>query len=298
MKKYVSIDVGGTAIKYALMNESGQILEKGETPTSVTGADEYVTKLLEIYDRFGNEAEGMALSAPGKVNSESGYFETGGALKFMDGVNLREKIREVKNIPFTAANDARCAALAELWKGSMRGVRNGAVMTLGTGIGGALILNGELYEGSTFSAGEFSTIPVHWDREFDRHACWYRQQGVGYFSKRYAEKIGSDPDQMNGRILFNEAAEGKPEALEALKEYCDSLASGIYGLQVILDLEKIAIGGGISRQPLLFEILNRSMDELYEEAHGFPASRPSIVSCEFTSDANLIGALYHHLRTA
>lgn len=296
MKKYTVIDVGGTAIKYALLSQDGEILDKGETPTDVKDVDSYADLLVSLFEKYGDQAEGLAMSAPGKIDSVQGYFHTGGALKFMNGVNLKDEIWKRKEIPFCCANDAKCAAAAEVWKGSMQGVRNGAVLTLGTGIGGALILNGKMYEGSTFSAGEFSTIPLHWNAKYDRHACWYQQQGVGYLSRRYAEATGADPASVNGRVLFADVLAGKEEACKALKNYCDSLAAGLYGLQAILDLEKIAVGGGISRQEILLETLRESMQETFAEAHGYPASMPEVTACTFSSDANLVGALYYYLQ--
>lgn len=295
MRKFAAIDVGGTAIKYALISESAEILEHGEVPTDVKDLNSYVSLLISIYEKYEDQAEALVMSAPGKIDSKTGFFYTGGALKFMDGVNLKDEILKRKSMKFCVANDGRCAAFAELWKGSMQGVNNGIVMTLGTGIGACLILNGKPYEGSTSAAGEVSTIPLHWDRKYDRHQLWYRQQGVGYLSARYAEMTGADTQTINGRILFSDYQEGKKEAAEVLKQYCDSLAAGIFGLQAILDLERVAIGGGISRQKVLFELLDSSLDETFAEAHGFPEARPAIVPCTFTSDANMIGALYNYL---
>lgn len=113
--------------------------------------------------------------------------------------------------------------------------------------------------------------------------------------KRYALKKNESPENLNGRIFFENANLGEKEALEVLDEYCLGLATGIFGLQLILDVEKVAIGGGISKQPLLIEKINQKVDEVWRAAGPNPALRPEITACKFGNDANLIGALYHYL---
>lgn len=103
---------------------------------------------------------------------------------------------------------------------------------------------------------------------------------------------------MDGIQIFDRANKGEEAVLKALKEFTDTLAVQIYNLNVILDLDVVAIGGGISKQPLLLEYLNRSMNELMEH-HPIRkitpyVPKPEITNCKFYNDANLIGALYHY----
>ena len=200
-------------------------------------------------------------------------------------------------VDFAVENDAKAAAAAEIWKGSMQGVSNGTVIVLGTGIGGAVIIDGKVYRGSTFAAGEYSGIPTTLlSGKYDPTKMWARVNGVGIMCDNYAKKLGVDPEGMNGRILFTDANEGKQEALDAIDEYCESLAAGIVSLQFVLDVERVAIGGGISKQPLLMESLHKKLHAYYDEAGAFmPATLPEVVTCEFGNDANMIGALYHYL---
>ncbi len=298
MSNYLTIDVGGTNIKYALMNENAEIKEKGEVPTPYDGLDTFIETLKGIYDNYADEKiEAIAMSAPGKIDSNTGYFYTSGALNYINNINLKDRLKDVIPVEFAVENDAKAAALAEVWKGSMKDVSNGTIIVLGTGIGGAIIIDGKVYRGSTFAAGEYSLLPTYFSKgKFDTKSMWARKNGVGVLVENYAEKIGEDPKKLDGRILFAAANEGKPEALEAIEEYCETLASGIMSLQFALDVQRVAIGGGISKQPVLLNILKKAIEGHYSYLVGaLPASIPEIVPCKFGNDANMIGALYHYL---
>lgn len=297
MSRFVTIDTGGTAIKYALMDENAVIYDQGEVPTPYTGLADYVDVLAEIYDKYADEdIEAVCMSAPGKIDASRGYFHTGGALFYMSGVDLASALKERIPVYFCVENDAKAAALAELWKGSMQGVSNGIVLVLGTGIGGAIIIDGKLYRGTTFAAGEFSAIPLNWGTRFPNSGSWSDINGVPGLVKNYAWAVDANPAEMNGRILFEAANTGDAAALAELQWYCETLATGIAGLQSILDVEKVAIGGGISRQPLLEETLRTVLHAGYERQPFFyPGSEPEVVTCQFASDANMVGALYHYL---
>lgn len=298
MAFYLTVDVGGTNVKYALMTDQTEIIEKGEYPTPMEGGlDEFITDLKEVYDRYKGKAEALVMSAPGKIDSQKGHFYTSGALGYIDGIDLGDRLHEAGiDIPFAVENDAKSAALAEMWKGSMKGISDGVVMVLGTGIGGAIIINGKLYRGHTFSAGEFSGIPVHLNHfPYQMDEMWAKQNGVGFMVADYAARTNKEPTRLNGKILFHDANEGNKEALASIDHFCEGLAAGIISLQFALDAERFAIGGGISKQPLLMESLHKKINEYYATAIDMPASIPEIVPCTFGNDANMIGALYHYL---
>ncbi len=296
MRKFLAIDVGGTYIKYALMDEEANIQEQGQEPTPRTTLEDFVDVIGGLYDKYEGQIEAIVMAAPGRIDAGKGYFYTSGALKYIGECDMAGLLRERCPITFTVENDAKAAALAELWKGSMKGVKNGIVMTLGTGIGGALIINGALYRGTTFAAGEFSGISTMWEETYDSHKSWSNSQSTSGLVKRYADLKYVPYDSVNGHVFFERANAGEEEALEILDRYCTGLATGIYSLQLAFDAQKVAIGGGISKQPILIETLNRKMDEIFasDSCRHTPATRPEIVACEFGNDANLIGALYHY----
>ncbi len=297
MANYLTVDVGGTNIKYAVMNDKIEILEKGEIPTPYEGLEVFIDTIVELYKKyesFGIEA--LAMSAPGKIDANNGYFYTSGALKYISGVNLKDRLAERIPVPFAVENDAKAAALAELWMGSMHGITNGSVIVLGTGIGGALIIGGKLYRGSTFAAGEYSCVSSRLDLPYDRDHNWANLNGVGHMVEAYEKMVNAEKGSLNGRDLFTKANEGQPEALKAIEDYCKCLATAIISLQTILDVQRVSIGGGISRQPVLLDTLKRVINEINAPfADHVPYTLPDIQPCSFGNDANMIGALYHYL---
>jgi predicted NBD/HSP70 family sugar kinase len=299
MTQYLAVDVGGTNIKYAAMDENAEILEKGEYATPMEdGLNGFLKVLHTIYANHGRDAKAVVMSAPGRIDADTGYFYTSGALKYIDKVNLKERVKEFISVPFAVENDAKAAALAELWKGSMQGIQNGIVMTLGTGIGGAVIIDGRLYRGSTFAAGEFSGMPTDYSHApYDLGSMWAVENSVLHLVADYAQRTHQDPKKCNGRILFDAANKNDPDALAAIDNFCQHLAAGIMNLQFVLDVQKIAIGGGISKQPILIASLKKQIHAYYDTAaeQGMPACIPEITACTFGNDANMIGALYHYL---
>ncbi len=297
MRKFLSIDVGGTNIKYALMEEDASILEKGEVPTPKTNLEDFLQIVCNLYDQYKDQdIQAIVMAAPGRIDNVNGYFYTGGALPYLYEVDMKKLLEKRIPVSFSVINDAKAAASAELAYGSMKGIQTGSVLTLGTGIGGSVIINGKVHNGPTGAAGEFSGIPSVWAKKVDcTEQCWADVNGVGALLKYYGQEKGIDPHSINGRIFFEAVNEGEPEALAALEKYTSILAGGLYMLQFVLDCERIAIGGGISAQPALLQSLNNSMDELFSHVPSFfPVTRPEIVVCQHRNDANLIGALENY----
>ena len=154
---YAVIDVGGTFTKYAVMTAEGEFLRKGKIPTETEDLDRFLGSIAGIYeDAAAKEGEiaGVALSMPGFLDVETGYAYNGGGVYCVKEMNLIEALQERIPVPVTMENDARCAALAELWHGNLAGCQNAAALILGTGVGGGIIVNGEILRGKHFVAGE------------------------------------------------------------------------------------------------------------------------------------------------
>lgn len=300
--KYLVIDVGGTFIKYALMNENADILEKSkvQTPNNKNHTlEDYLGVLDSIFRRYDGLVEGIAISAPGVLDSDTGYCYSGGALSYVSGQNMVELLELRCNVPVTIENDGKCAALAEMWKGSQKHVKNGIVLVLGTAVGGGLIINGELYKGIHFSAGEFSYVAVEDDHVDEADGYWGHTNGAAALARYASKETGIPQEELDGVRIFELADKGDEKILKALDNYAKRLAVQIYNLQVILDVELISIGGGISQQPLLLEFIRKNLEELCErhpfrKLSGFIPT-PVVTNCRFFNDSNLIGALYHFL---
>lgn len=295
--RFLVIDVGGSAIKFALMDTSAAILEKDEVPTPLTGLSDYLQTLETIYRRYEGQVCGIAMSAPGAIDSDTGYFYTGGMLQeFIHDINLQELLEERCGVPVRIENDAKCAALAEAWTGSLKDCMDGVVIVLGTGVGGGIIKDGRVHKGRNFTAGELSFLIVGDDLTDDRSYMANLGGTVG-LKTLAAEAMGADPDSLDGRMIFERANAGDEAVIQAVDAFTKPLARLIYNIQIFYDPEKVAIGGGISRQPLLLELIRKNLEYIYDHMT-FPVvmgQKAEVVPCRYLNDANLVGALRHFL---
>lgn len=290
----LALDIGGTYLKYALMRRTGEILSRGKCETPRSGREALVEVIGKLWDTCGG-AEGLALSMPGMIDTERGVcLIGGGSLPYNDGFAIRQALEERCGAPVYVENDAKCAALAELSSGSLKGVKNGLVLLFGTMIGGGLILDGKLYRGSRFAAGEVSYIMTDEKRCAEKDSYWGNLCSAVRLCERYAEKKGLPAGTVDGMAFFDAVHKGDETAQSCLDTFAGDIAVRIFNLQTLLDLEKIAIGGGISEQSILIDRIRSKLDAFYAACpyKVFPAR---ITTCRFRNDANLIGALYGYV---
>ena len=296
------IDIGGTAIKYAVMDDKMQFLSHGSVPTPKTSREDLVEAIGRIYDEACEEAgagqsdvtspdsiTGIAISLAGIINVDKGLIEMGGALRYNNGFYIRDALEKRCPVPITLENDAKCAAIAEAAEGSLKDVPNGMVLIFGTMIGGALIHDHKLYRGSHYSAGEISYTITDRGGEPTFEGVWGNQCSVLRLCRLYAEKKGLPEKEVNGRIVFAGVNAGEKEALEALRIYAREIAIQIFNFQNFYDPDRFAIGGGISAQKSLVETIREELAKLYEVCPYF-VRRAEVVTCRFQNDANLYGA--------
>lgn len=293
MKYYLGIDIGGTAIKYALMNDGGDILEKKETPTPQDTLDNMLESLDQCINEYKDKISGIAISAPGRIDAKTGYFYTGGAINHYLGMTpLGEILHEKYKLPIAIDNDAKCAANAELWKGNLQDVMAGAVIIIGTGLGGGLVLNHQVWRGVHGASGEISNLSYDYQHLSDE-PFWAKINGVYGLLKPYAIKKEIPLEEVNGKIFFKALKQEDEIAKEVFDQYIGSMVSGIITMQALLDIEKFCIGGGISAQDILIDTITEKINQFFEENTWFPGIKPIIDRCYFKNDANLIGALNH-----
>lgn len=298
--KYLVFDWGGTFLKYAIMDETTSILEKSKVPSPSieASAEDLYERIDPIVMQYRNEIKGIAISMPGMLDDKTGYARTSGALKFLLGTNVAEALRDRYGLPVSIENDGKAAALAEHWKGSLKGCSNCAVVIIGTGIGGGIILRDQLLVGKDFSAGEYSFLAVDERNTDTTDGYWCRYGHVG-LSRMVASRTGEDYYTLDGIEVFRRVRNHDEHAIAALKEFTYGYAIQIYNLSVLLDLEKIAIGGGLSEDPLLMDYLNASIHSFRQRlpfgSENGHLPMAELVVCKYRNDANLIGALYHHL---
>ena len=253
-EQYLAVDVGGTSIKYGSFDRSGTLLRKDSLPKTERRYPELIDTIGQLYEKETEISGGIALSLNMIVNPETGEVY-GGSNYLMDGDSypFREKLCErCGDILVFIDKDSNAALLAELKTGNLQGAENAMAIILGTRIGMALKISGKIYRGDNCFAGEASTIMVGAACPKDPvSAIWYNFSGVPEFVRRTAEAIGEEPEQFDGKALFARI-EAKDETVTKLFDgYCDTLATQIMNLTLLLDINRIAIGGGISAQPLL-----------------------------------------------
>lgn len=292
MKKYLVLDVGGSAIKYVIMDEEKNIYERGKKPTPLDCLDSFVETIVSLSQQY-SDISGIAISMPGMINPEIGYCFTGGALTYNHDINMAELLSEHCGVRVTIGNDAKCAANAELGFGSLQDIQDGAVIILGTAIGGALIKDHKVLSGRRFGAGEFSNIITDYHKPYDGDSSWYARNGINGLLLHIQGALGTE-EHYSGEEIFEMANSGNEAVLKGLNQFCLETAVQIYNINQIFDCEKVAIGGGISAQPLLIELIKKNFDEIYNSCYASTLP-PEIVVCEYRNDANLIGALYQHL---
>ncbi len=284
-------DVGGTDIKYGLLNERADILEKGSIPACKDSLEAFLGQIKEIYDGYADKVEGVTMSMPGVIEPKTGYFHAGGAYNnIIHGINMKEQFAEFIDKPISIANDAKCAAQGELGYGSLKNYNDAIVVVLGTGVGGCLIRNKEIIYGDTLMAGEFSYILTNGRTlgSMIGHQC-----GIPGLIESVQKQLGTD-EPLNGRIIFERANNGDEKVRQGIYEYCFDVATLINNLFVIFNPQVFAIGGGISAQPLLFEMIDKAFEDIAGIYGPYYFGKPEIIACQYRNDANLIGALHNY----
>ncbi|WP_449620877.1 ROK family protein [Robertmurraya sp. Marseille-Q9965] len=293
MKNYLVFDVGGSAVKHAVMNENGEILTKGSSPSITNDFHAFRDELLKIVDVKKDifQIEGIAFSCPGGVDSESGVIGGASALPCIHGPNFKEIFGEETGLPVEIENDANCAALGEVWIGAAKDNQDVLFIVIGTGIGGAVVKERTIHKGKNLHGGEFGYMVFNVGDQ--KLQTWSHLASTRALVENAVRLSGVN--DMDGKKVFELAEEGDEACIEALEQFYSFLAQGIYNLQYVYDPEKIVIGGAVSSRSDLIERIYEKMDGIFETVQ-IAKVRPVMETCHFQNDANLIGALYHFLQ--
>lgn len=167
MHSFLSIDVGGTAIKYALLNNAGQITKKDKVPTPTSSLTEFMKSLYAIIDQYQAQISGLAVCVPGKVDPQKQVVVFSDTLPFLKNWDLPKLFKEHyrKILPIAVENEGRAAALAESWLGNLHGETDAAAILLGTDISSGIITNGKLNYGAHAGAGMLNFVPTNFKAE-------------------------------------------------------------------------------------------------------------------------------------
>lgn len=305
--EYLGIDVGGSAIKHALMDSGFDMRDIGETPGPFADREAFLAAIASLYDEAGRPEGGIVMSYCGELDEETGQIYIGGSYPFNAGTNLKVDLAERCGCAVSVEHDGRCAALAELERGSLRGRKNALAIVIGSGLGGGIIIDGKVLHGSHKMAGALSALPTGLDVDvagisFDAIPPLAAVQlgaaalAGGYNAVRGDGWDGARPS--NGKEFFALANDGDEVATQVLGAYCRKMANLIFQLQLLLDVEAVAIGGGVSAAPALGRVLAEELDRVYASplVTYIGYVKPQLSLCTFRNEANLIGALCHRLR--
>ncbi|MFZ2027048.1 MAG: ROK family protein [Lactococcus raffinolactis] len=276
----LTIDVGGTSIKYALFRK-GALSQKGSfpTPTSLTAYYEVLTELVKNYEQL-YQITGVAISSPGAVNKTTGAIEGASALPYIHHFDIRGELEARFVLPVSMENDANCAALAELKFGAAKGMKDVIFMVLGTGVGGAIVIDGKIRHGQHLFGGELGFMLMD-----DTHSFSELGTTIG-MANRYKARTGKD---LTGEAIFNLAHAGEEIAQEEMTVFLFNVAKGIFNLAYAFDPECIVIGGGVSQAEWLIPELEKELQKMLNKFRIAPFL-PVIKACQYRNDANLVGA--------
>lgn len=308
----IGMDMGGMSIKIGLVNEKNEITAKAAIPTRldvpakelIQDMADAICKLLEENGNTLGDCAGIGIGSPGTVDPENGVILYSNNFGW-ENVPIVGLLKEMLgNIPIALANDADAAALGEVCAGAAAGARNAVLLTLGTGVGGGVILNKEIFHGALTGGCELGHMVIAQGGEpctCGRKGCLEAYASATALLRMTKEKAVSHPEsllhemcdgdlaKLNGRMPFDAAAQGDIAAKEVIDAYEDYLACGIANVINIFRPEKLILGGGVAQQR---ENLTKPLQEKVKQlcfggAYGEVAE---IVVSALGNDAGIIGA--------
>ena len=303
-KKVFGVDIGGTTVKMGLFTDQGELLDKWEIPTRTEDAGKNI--LPDIASSIRGKMDkaqlteadvaGIGISVPGPVDDDGIIHK---CVNLGWGVfNISDEMRKNIDLPVFAGNDANAAALGEVWKGGGQGCKNVVVVTLGTGVGGGIIIGGKIVSGSTGAGGEIGHIHLE-DEEpaacgCGGHGCleqYASATGVVRIAKKklaFSDKASVLRDrEITAKDIWDAVKEGDELAIEVAKVYGEYLGKGLAAVANVVNPDIFVIGGGVSKAG---EVLIDYMKPYFEK-YVFPgAKNVKFALAVLGNDAGIYGA--------
>ena len=279
----LAIDIGGTMIKYGLVSSDGKILSTDKIKTEASkGLNNILNKIDNIFKRYKeNNPVGIAVSGTGQINGMIGKVIGGNPIiPNWIGTNLVKILEEKYNLPAVLENDVNCVALGEKWIGAGKDLSNFICLTIGTGIGGGIILNNQLFRGENFVAGEFGHTLIK-KGEFEQFAS------TTALIRLVKEKTGKI---LNGKEIFDLEKKEIVEYQEVISEWIENLTDGLSSIVYCFNPANIILGGGVIGQgePLI----NRIKNSLFKKIGPQFKEKLNIIQAKLGNNAGMIGASY------
>ncbi|HFI0665320.1 TPA: ROK family protein [Streptococcus suis] len=288
MTRYLAVDIGGTQIKYGLVDQEGQLLEQYKMDTQAhLGGPHILATVKDLVRKYKDNSDisGVAISSAGMVDHVKGeIFYSGPQIPNYAGTKFKAEIEATFGLPCEIENDVNCAGLAEGISGAGRDSQISLCLTIGTGIGGCLLIDKEIYHGSSNAACEVGYLPLS-DGAFQDIAS------TTALVQHVADLHGDNPSEWDGYRIFQEAKNGNNKCQVAIHQLVDNLGKGIATITYVVNPEIVILGGGIMGQK---EYLEPMIQEAIKR-HLLPSlvEKTRIAFAKHENAAGMLGAFYH-----
>lgn len=312
MKYYVGIDLGGTNIAAGVINENFEIVSKAKTKTNLPRSareicDDMVSVTKGAIESAGleiDDIESVGIGTPGIANSDSGVIEYSCNLGF-ENVEMEKMFRQKLNLPVYIENDANAAAYGEYVAGAAKGAKDAVCITLGTGVGGGIIIDGKIYSGFNYAGAEIGHMVIDVDGPqctCGRKGCFevfssatglvrMTKEAMDRNTDSIMHKMAEEYGKVSARLAFEAMRKGDKTAKEVVEKYIKYLAAGITNTINIFQPDILCIGGGVCNEgdPLLEPMKEIVEKEVYTRNS---PKNTEIVIAKLGNNAGLIGAAF------
>lgn len=283
--RIAALDIGGTSIKSGIWDGT-QLIECREMDTNAKeGGIRLMERAVEILESYG-QFDGIGISTAGQVDTEKGsIYYANDNIPGYTGVEVQKILEDRFHVPVTVENDVNAAAIGEGQYGAAAGQKDFLCLTYGTGVGGAIVLDGTVYSGSSYSAGSFGGIVVHpekVDPEVEFSGC-YEKYASATGLVRSAMEV--DPALTNGRLIFENF--DRPEVKAVIDGWVDEVVWGLVSLVHIFNPGCIVLGGGVMAQPYVLEQVRAQLIPIISP--GF--RNLQVVKASLGNQAGMMGAV-------
>ncbi len=289
--KIIVFDVGGTAIKFGMVDENFEVLFSEEFPTDTyKDTDNMVMSAMAAkLEEYKGQYDAIGISTAGQVDFENGVIHDGvGNIPNYNHSDLRGTFEKMFNVPVAVDNDVNCAAIGEAHFGAARGAKDFLCLTYGTGVGGCIYINGDVYRGSKYAGGEFGHMATHKDGRpctCGRIGCYEAYAACRVFTAAVSERMGKP---MNGREIFEEENLKNPIIIEEIDKWEDEIALGLRNLCYIFNPNLIVLGGGIMSEDLLLGHIRHKVNLQLEPNY----KHVKIEKAQLRNKAGMLGAAW------
>lgn len=290
MKFYVSIDIGGTSIKHGILDKNIKFITSGEVATEAQkGGKNILEKVINIVSEYKKEytLSGICISTAGMVDCEKGeIIHASDLIPNYTGTQIKKTLEDIFSIPCEVENDVNCAGLAEYFSGSAKGSSISLCLTIGTGIGGSIIINDKVFHGFSGSACEVGYMNMFKGKFEDLGA-------TSILVKKVAKLKNCSENHIDGKLIFEMAKNNDEDCIKAIDEMVDILGMGIANICYVINPEVVVLGGGIMAQKdYLYDKIRLSLDKYLIPTI---SSKTKLEFAKNQNKAGMLGAYYNFI---